>query len=28
VIHFNGVTQFHLSNGEVHVDFTLENCRD
>ena len=28
VIHFNGVTQVHLSNGEVHVDFTLENCRD
>lgn len=28
VIHFNGVTQFHLSNGEVHVDFTLGNCRD
>jgi hypothetical protein len=28
VIHFNGVMQFHLSNGEVHVDFTLGNCRD
>jgi hypothetical protein len=28
VIHFNGVTQFHLSNGEVHVDFTMGNCRD
>ena len=28
VIHFNGVTQFHYSNGELHVDFTLENCRD
>jgi hypothetical protein len=28
VIHFNGVVQFHVSNGEVHVDFTLENCRD
>jgi len=27
VIHFNGVMQFHLSNGEVHVDFTLGNCR-
>ena len=28
VIHFNGVMQFHYSNGELHVDFTLENCRD
>jgi hypothetical protein len=28
VIHFNGVMQFHLSNGAVHVDFTLGNCRD
>jgi hypothetical protein len=28
VIHFNGVTQFHLSNGEVHVSFDLGNCRD
>ena len=28
VIHFNGVTQFHMSNGEVQVDFTLANCRD
>ena len=28
VIHFNGVTQFHMSNGEVHVEFTLANCRD
>jgi hypothetical protein len=28
VIHFNGVMQFHFSNGEVHVEFTLENCRD
>jgi hypothetical protein len=28
VIHFNGVTQFHVSNGEVHVNFTLGNCRD
>ena len=28
VIHFNGVTQFHLSNGVVHVEFTLANCRD
>jgi hypothetical protein len=28
VIHFNGVMQFHMSNGEVHVEFTLGNCRD
>jgi len=28
VIHFNGVMQFHVSNGEVNVEFTLENCRD
>ena len=28
VIHFNAVTQFHYSNGGLHVDFTLENCRD
>jgi hypothetical protein len=28
VIHFNGVVQFHVSNGEIHVDFTYENCRD
>jgi hypothetical protein len=28
VIHFNGVTQFNMSNDEIHVDFTLENCRD
>ena len=28
VIHFNGNTQFHLSNGEVHVEFSLTNCRD
>jgi hypothetical protein len=28
VIHFNGVTQFHVSNGKVHVEFALENCRD
>ena len=28
VIHFNGVTQFHLANGEVQVDFMLGNCRD
>lgn len=28
VIHFNGVMQFHVSNGVVHVDFILENCRD
>jgi hypothetical protein len=28
VIHFNGNMQFHLSNGVVHVDFTLGNCRD
>jgi hypothetical protein len=28
VIHFNGVTQFHVSNGAVHVNFTLGNCRD
>jgi hypothetical protein len=28
VIHFNGVVQFHFSNGEIHVDFTYENCRD
>ena len=28
VIHINGVMQVHLSNGEVHVDFTLLNCRN
>jgi len=28
VIHFNGVMQFHLSNGVVHVEFSLANCRD
>lgn len=28
VIHFNGVTQFHLSNGVVQVEFSLANCRD
>lgn len=28
VIHFNGVTQFHVSNGVVHVEFTLANCRN
>ena len=28
VIRFNGVTQFHMSNGVVHVEFTLANCRD
>jgi len=28
VIHFNGNMQFHMSNGVVHVEFTLENCRD
>ena len=26
-IHINGVMQFHVSNGEVHVDLTLLNCR-
>jgi hypothetical protein len=24
---FNAVEQFHVSNGEVHVEFFLENCR-
>jgi hypothetical protein len=28
VIHFNGVMQFHLSNGEIHAEFSLLNCRD
>jgi hypothetical protein len=28
VIHFNGNMQFHMSNGVVHVEFTLGNCRD
>lgn len=28
VIHFNGVMQFHLSNGEIHAEFSLSNCRD
>ena len=28
VIQFNAVAQFHYSNGEIHVDFSLENCRD
>jgi hypothetical protein len=28
VIHINGVMQFHFSNGDIHVDFTLLNCRN
>jgi hypothetical protein len=28
MLQFNAVAQFHYSNGAVHVDFTLENCRD
>jgi hypothetical protein len=28
VIHFNGVMQFHMSNGEIHAEFMLSNCRD
>jgi hypothetical protein len=28
VIHFNGNMQFHMSNGVVHVEFSLGSCRD